>query len=173
MPGPLRGPSWRIMTTSPSRIFFARIAFIAASSPSNTRAGPVCFHISLGTAALFTTAPSGARVPDRIFSPPSWFIGFSRVLITSSFRICAAFAIWRIFVTLFLCLAQFPAPFFIFQRVFRWGHPYTKLHLFNIKHYLTAYIHPSAQGNADRNAWRGLCRQCGRIWNLREPGTVT
>ena len=46
------------------------IAWVAASSESNTRAGPVCCIIAGATAALLTTAPSGARLPNRIASPP-------------------------------------------------------------------------------------------------------
>ena len=42
MPGPPAGPSLRITTTSPGLIWPLVTAAIAASSPSKTRAGPLC-----------------------------------------------------------------------------------------------------------------------------------
>ncbi len=73
IPGPPAGPSPRITTTSPSPISFASTAAIAASSPSNTRAGPVCRRRSWP--ASLTTHPSGATLPRRIAKPPVGFRG--------------------------------------------------------------------------------------------------
>src|SRR5437763_1537371 len=47
------------------------------------RAGPQCRIIEGVTAPTFTTAPSGARLPKRIASPPRSLCGLSRGLITS------------------------------------------------------------------------------------------
>ena len=68
MPGPPAGPSPRITTTSPAWISCASTAAIAASSPSNTRAGPACLRRSWP--ASLTTQPSGATLPRRIAKPP-------------------------------------------------------------------------------------------------------
>ena len=46
------------------------MAAMASSSLSNTRAGPVWVSISGATALRFTTQPWGARLPQRICSPP-------------------------------------------------------------------------------------------------------
>jgi hypothetical protein len=43
----------------------------AASCDSKTRAGPVNFHSDSSTPAVFTTQPSGARLPNKIAKPPS------------------------------------------------------------------------------------------------------
>src|SRR5262249_52393972 len=43
----------------------------AASCDSKTRAGPRKVHSSSGTPAVFTIAPSGARLPYSTASPPS------------------------------------------------------------------------------------------------------
>ena len=56
MPGPPLGPSWRITTTSPALMAPACTAAKAASSPSNTRAGPWC--PASDEPATFTTQPS-------------------------------------------------------------------------------------------------------------------
>ena len=51
------------------------MASVAASSDSKTRAGPVCCRISGATTACLTTAPSGARLPKRMASPPRGRVG--------------------------------------------------------------------------------------------------
>ena len=51
----------------------SRTAAIAASSPSNTRAGPRWWRRSWP--ASFTTQPSGARLPRRMARPPVALIG--------------------------------------------------------------------------------------------------
>src|SRR5487761_1880127 len=58
MPGPPRGPSYLMTTTSP-----------ATSWDSKTRAGPLKVNSSSGTPAVFTIAPSGARLPYRSEDP--------------------------------------------------------------------------------------------------------
>jgi len=63
MPGPPRGPSYLITTTSPERTEPLRMPATASSWLSNTTAGPENVHSSSGTPAVFTTAPSGARFP--------------------------------------------------------------------------------------------------------------
>ena len=75
MPGPPAGPSPRITTTSPAWISCASTAAIASSSPSNTRAGPMCLRRSWP--ASLTTQPSGATLPRRIAKPPVGFSGSS------------------------------------------------------------------------------------------------
>src|SRR6056297_3577150 len=62
-------------TTSPFLIFPSRIASDAASSESNTRAGPSCRSIPSTTADCLTTQPFGARLPNRTASPPLFMIG--------------------------------------------------------------------------------------------------
>ena len=84
MPGPPLGPSFTITTTSPSAMRPEEIASYAASSPSNTRAGPLWRIISGSTALCLTTEPSGAMFPYRIASPPSLWTGLSSGLMTSS-----------------------------------------------------------------------------------------
>ena len=76
-------------TTSPSLISLFIIAALAASSPSNTRAGPWWTSISGATAACLTIAPSGARVPLMKASPPSLWCGLSSGRITSGSEIFA------------------------------------------------------------------------------------
>ena len=63
IPGPPRGPSYRITTTSPATTRPPRIPVTASSCDSNTFAGPENVHSSSGTPAVFTTAPSGAMFP--------------------------------------------------------------------------------------------------------------
>ena len=76
MPGPPAGPSLRMTTTSPALDLAACVtAAIAASSPSNTRAGPAWWRRSWP--ASLTTQPSGARLPRRIARPPVGLIGSS------------------------------------------------------------------------------------------------
>lgn len=60
-------------TTSPALIRPARIASIAASSPSKTRAVPSKRIAS--SPATFTTAPFGASDPESTASPPCAWIG--------------------------------------------------------------------------------------------------
>ena len=83
MPGPPFGPSYLITITSPGFIFLEKIAAFASSSELNTLAGPSWTSISGKTAALFTTAPSGARFPLNIAIPPVALYGLSIGLITS------------------------------------------------------------------------------------------
>lgn len=71
MPGPPRGPSKRMTTTSPFWISPRSTAAKVASSPSNTRAGPENFVRPCP--ASFTTQPSGASVPRRMANPPRGF----------------------------------------------------------------------------------------------------
>ena len=71
MPGPPLGPSYRMITTSPALTWPARMPSTAASWLSNTTAGPEKWKSSSGTPAVFTIAPSGARLPYSTASPPS------------------------------------------------------------------------------------------------------
>ena len=64
MPGPPFGPSYRITTTSPFRIWPAKMAARHASSDSKTRAGPVMRGAF--TPVILATAPSVARLPRRM-----------------------------------------------------------------------------------------------------------
>ncbi len=73
IPGPPFGPSCRITTTSPARMRPACTASKAASSPSNTRAGPR--YVPKSCPATLTTQPSGARLPRRMTRPPVAFSG--------------------------------------------------------------------------------------------------
>ena len=57
-------------TTSPGLISPALMAAQAASSESNTRAGPVCVSMDGSTADFFTMAPSGAMLPCSTLSAP-------------------------------------------------------------------------------------------------------
>src|ERR1700728_3581720 len=63
MPGPPRGPSYRMITTSPALTALPRMPSTASSWLSNTLAGPVNVSSSSGTPAGFTIAPCGARLP--------------------------------------------------------------------------------------------------------------
>src|SRR5262245_43180179 len=81
MPGPPRGPSYRITTASPAPIAPALTAAEADSSESNTRAGPLKV-VRLCPDSL-TTQPSGARLPRRITSPPDGLSGFDAGRTTS------------------------------------------------------------------------------------------
>ena len=67
MPGPPRGPSYRMTTTSPGLRVPSVTASIAPCSPSKTRAVPS--KMSASKPADFTTAPSGASEPRRIDEP--------------------------------------------------------------------------------------------------------
>ncbi len=69
MPGPPRGPSQRMITTSPAPMSPPCTAANASSSHSNTRAGPLNDIRSLP--AIFMTHPSGARLPLQNQEPPS------------------------------------------------------------------------------------------------------
>ncbi|SLJ83120.1 Uncharacterised protein [Mycobacteroides abscessus subsp. abscessus] len=71
MPGPPRGPSYRITSTVPGRTRPERTAVTASSCDSATTASPVKTCRSAGTPADFTTAPSTARLPHSTASPPS------------------------------------------------------------------------------------------------------
>ena len=71
MPGPPRGPSLRMMIAVPASIEPARMASIAVSSSSKTRAVPVKLHIDGATPDALTTAPSGASEPRRMKIAPS------------------------------------------------------------------------------------------------------
>ena len=73
IPGPPFGPSYRITTMSPGLMRPARIASMASSSPSNTRAVPSKRESSIP--ATFTTLPFGASDPRRIAMPPCAWIG--------------------------------------------------------------------------------------------------
>ena len=70
-PGPRCGSRRRRPASMPPCV----TAAIAASSPSNTRAGPVWWRRSWP--ASFTTQPSGARLPRRIARPPVGLSGSS------------------------------------------------------------------------------------------------
>src|SRR5581483_781039 len=71
MPGPPRGPSYRMITTSPADTAPPRIPETASSWLSNTTAGPENSHSSDGTPAVLMIEPSGARFPYSTASPPS------------------------------------------------------------------------------------------------------
>jgi len=71
MPGPPLGPSYLMTSTSPPFTVLPSMAFIAASSESNTRATPVKRIILSLTPDCFTTAPSGAMLPFNMARPPS------------------------------------------------------------------------------------------------------
>ena len=71
MPGPPRGPSYLITTTSPAATRPERMPSTASSCDSKTLAGPLKVNSSSGTPAVFTIAPSGARLPYSTASPPS------------------------------------------------------------------------------------------------------
>src|ERR1700736_1520839 len=65
-------------TTSPGCTARANKASTAASSKSNTRAGPTWTCISTGTEKYLTTAPPGARLPRSTAMPPSGPYGSDR-----------------------------------------------------------------------------------------------
>ena len=71
MPGPPRGPSYTITTTSPGLIRLARMASHAISCDWNTRAGPSKRRMDASTPAVFTMQPSLAKLPYRMAKPPS------------------------------------------------------------------------------------------------------
>ena len=71
MPGPPRGPSYAMTTTSPALMRPARIASHASSCEWKTRAGPSKWKIDASTPAVLTMAPSVARLPKSTASPPS------------------------------------------------------------------------------------------------------
>ena len=73
IPGPPFGPSYLIITTSPSITFPDVIALNASLSPLYTFAGPSCF-ICLVPATL-NTAPSGAKLPFNMTNPPVELLG--------------------------------------------------------------------------------------------------
>ena len=73
IPGPPFGPSNRITTTSPSEIFFSRIAVIPSSSELKTFAFPVNRVPSLPV--IFATAPSGAKFPYSTLKWLEFFTG--------------------------------------------------------------------------------------------------
>ena len=78
-------------TTSPAAMVCPVTAAMAASSESNTRAGPECSRRVV--ALTLTTAPSGARPPRKMPSPASVAIGLAAEPITVWFaRSCPAFA---------------------------------------------------------------------------------
>src|SRR3989339_843107 len=71
IPGPPRGPSYRITTTIPSLTCEFIMAFIAASSLSNTFALPRNCIIFADTALCLITAPLGDKFPYKTAIPPS------------------------------------------------------------------------------------------------------
>ena len=110
IPGPPLGPSYLMTTTSPGDIVPSRIAFMPASSESNTLAVPSKRIIFLLTADCFTTAPWGARLPLSMAIPPSLWCAFSRGLITSPSEISAESAILWVLMPLtvgVLCIRSF------------------------------------------------------------------
>ena len=70
MPGPPAGPSFLMTMTSPSSYARSLIAANASSSHSKTRAGPENTIWSSVMPAIFTMAPSGARLPFNPTTPP-------------------------------------------------------------------------------------------------------
>ena len=92
IPGPPAGPSLRITTTSPGLIWPPVTAAIAASSPSNTRAGPRWWRRSWPES--FTTLPSGARLPRRMARPPVALSGCSSGRMTSWPGLSCASGAW-------------------------------------------------------------------------------
>src|SRR5205807_1531744 len=68
IPGPPRGPSYRMTMKSPALIFPALMARNASSSRLNTRARPR--KVSSLWPASLATQPSGARLPLRMARPP-------------------------------------------------------------------------------------------------------
>ncbi|OQC19264.1 MAG: hypothetical protein BWX71_02632 [Deltaproteobacteria bacterium ADurb.Bin072] len=90
MPGPPRGPSFRITTTSPETMVFSLTAARQLCSDSKILALPVKVRYSLATADCFTTAPSGARLPVSTTVPPSGKKGAVLSGMTFSSRTCAA-----------------------------------------------------------------------------------
>ena len=72
MPGPPRGPSYRITTTSPGDDLLGEDRR-RPRRPATRRPGPARGRSgsSSGTPAVLTTQPSGARLPCRMARPPS------------------------------------------------------------------------------------------------------
>ena len=83
MPGPPLGPSYRMTRTVPFSMVPALTAASASSMELNTRARPENRYMEGLTPDCFTTAPSGARLPQSTAMPPSGFWGCSMVRITS------------------------------------------------------------------------------------------
>ena len=71
MPGPPRGPSWLMMTTSPDFTCLPRIPATASSWDSKTTAGPEKVRIDSSTPAVLTMQPFSAMLPKRTARPPS------------------------------------------------------------------------------------------------------
>ncbi len=71
MPGPPLGPSYRMTTKCPSFTLPCMIPALASSSESKQIALPVNLRIEGWIPAVFTTAPSGARFPNRTARPPT------------------------------------------------------------------------------------------------------
>ena len=94
IPGPPLGPSYLITITSPFCTTCPMIAFVASSSESKTLAGPSWTNISGATAALLTTAPSGARLPNNILNPPVAEYACNAGIITSLSPTLADSIVW-------------------------------------------------------------------------------
>ena len=73
MPGPPRGPSYRITITSPGWYERRSTAAKASSSQSKQRAGPRKRRLLIP--ATLTIAPWGARLPQSPTTPPVGVIG--------------------------------------------------------------------------------------------------
>src|SRR5487761_1518228 len=76
MPGPPRGPSYRITSTSPFLYFFASTAAKPAPSLSKQRAVPRNLSSMPCMPATLQIAPCGARLPLSTTRPPVFAIGF-------------------------------------------------------------------------------------------------
>ncbi len=81
MPGPPRGPSYRITSTSPAVTVPSMMRSVASSSEWNTRAVPLKKVPSLPV--ILATAPVGARLPYRMRRWLSFLIGLSRAWMMS------------------------------------------------------------------------------------------
>ena len=92
MPGPPRGPSLRTTTTSPALISPRIAASVAASSLSNTRAGPRKVISCCDTAPTLITAPSGASEPKSTQSAPRSECGLSSGRMQSGFVFSTPFS---------------------------------------------------------------------------------
>ena len=75
IPGPPRGPTYLITTTSPAFILPVLMPLINSCSPSNTLAGPVNNSPSLPE--IFATLPFSARLPNSICKCPVDLTGCS------------------------------------------------------------------------------------------------
>ena len=73
MPGPPRGPSYRMTMTSPFTTVPSRMRRSASSSLSNTRARPIKRRPSFPL--IFATAPPDARLPYNMTRCPFFLIG--------------------------------------------------------------------------------------------------